>query len=87
MKGDRLQRAGVRAEGEGIAAHEQVLEGGKAVHGVPAGDPGHALVGVDAHQRGVKARARVRVPGGVEGGGERQGEPLELDGGDLHEPL
>ena len=76
VDGDRLERPGVGGERERVTADEQVREGLEAVHGVAAGDPGDALVGVNAHQGGVKARARLRVPGGVEGRGERQGEPL-----------
>ena len=68
MERDRLQRPRVLGEGERIAADEQMRELLKAGHRVAAGDTGQAIVGADAHKRGVEALPGGRIPGGVEGG-------------------
>ncbi len=86
VKRDRLQRACVGGQRQRVAIDEQMLERLKAVHRVAAADPGEALVGLHAHDRGVEPGPRLRVPGGVEGGIKRQAEPLYPYGGDLHEP-
>ena len=54
VKRDRLERPRVGGQRERVAADEQVRERLEAVHRVAAADPGDALVGVDAHERGVK---------------------------------
>jgi hypothetical protein len=84
MQRDRLERAGMGRERERIAPEEQMLVGGEAGHRVPAADSGDALIGLDAHERGLEARSRSRVPGSEEGGIEWQAELLHRDLSDLH---
>src|SRR5262249_3001499 len=84
VKRDRLERAGVRRQGEWVAADEQMLELLKPGHRVTRADSGHTRISLHADDRRDERRAGIGVPGRVERRIELEAQPLDADCGDLH---
>src|SRR5215472_2732485 len=85
VEADGIQAPNVAGDLERIFTEEEPRVRLEAVHGVARAQSHQALVGLDANDRGVEARAGNRVPRGPERRIQRQPQALELDLCDLHD--